>query len=46
MTDLTPAQFANAMIFELSAQFVVSLAIGMGKVTVALFLLRIVVDQV
>lgn len=35
-------QFADAMLYLLCAQSTVSLAIGMGKVAVAVFLLRIV----
>lgn len=40
--DLETAQFSDAMLLIMCGQFVVSLAIGMGKVVVAVFLLRIV----
>ncbi|KAM0545806.1 hypothetical protein ACHAPJ_011132 [Fusarium lateritium] len=40
--DLDIPQFADAMLWLLCAQSTVSLAIGMGKVSVAVFLLRIV----
>lgn len=40
--DLETYQFSDALLYLLCAQSVVSMAIGMGKVTVAVFLLRIV----
>lgn len=40
--DLEIPQFAMAVLYLLCSQSVVSLAIGMGKVVVAVFLLRIV----
>ena len=40
--DLETSQFSRAMLYLLCAQSVVSMAIGMGKVSVAVFLLRIV----
>jgi hypothetical protein len=40
--DLEDSQFSRAMLYLLCAQSVVSMAIGMGKVSVAVFLLRIV----
>lgn len=40
--DLELYQFSDAMLYLLCAQFVVALAIGMAKVVVAVFLLRIV----
>jgi hypothetical protein len=43
--DLTTETFAKAMFLELIAQSIVSIVIGMAKVVVALFLMRIVVDK-
>ncbi|KAM0433446.1 hypothetical protein ACHAPT_004326 [Fusarium lateritium] len=40
--ELETYQFSDALLYLLCAQSVVSMAIGMGKVTVAVFLLRIV----
>lgn len=40
--DLEPRQFSTAVLYLLCSQFVVSLAIGMAKVVVAVFLLRII----
>ncbi|KAM5343710.1 hypothetical protein ACJ41O_012247 [Fusarium nematophilum] len=40
--DLETPQFSNAMLYLLCAQSTVAMAIGMGKVVVAVFLLRIV----
>ncbi|KAJ4310435.1 hypothetical protein N0V84_010967 [Fusarium piperis] len=40
--DLETYRFSDALLYLLCAQSVVSMAIGMGKVTVAVFLLRIV----
>jgi hypothetical protein len=45
MEDLTAEIFAKAMFLELVAQSIVSIAIGMAKVAVALFLMRIVVNK-
>lgn len=38
-------QFSRAVLMLLCAQFIVSLAIGMGKVVVAVFLMRIVTEK-
>lgn len=40
--DLDIQQFADAMLWLLCSQSTVAIAIGMGKVAVAVFLLRIV----
>lgn len=43
--DLELSQFSRAVLMLLCSQFIVSLAIGMGKVVVAVFLLRIVTEK-
>lgn len=40
--DLATSEFAKAMLYILTGQVFVALATGMGKVSVAMFLLRIV----
>jgi hypothetical protein len=43
--DLTTEMFAKSMFFILLAEAFGALAIGMGKIAVALFLMRIVVSK-
>ncbi|KAF4609614.1 hypothetical protein G7Y89_g15841 [Cudoniella acicularis] len=43
--DLTTEMFANALFFEMIAQVFACFAIGMAKVAVSLFLMRIVVNK-
>jgi hypothetical protein len=43
--DLTLEEFGNALLLELIGQVFGIIAIGMGKVAVSLFLIRIVVEK-
>lgn len=43
--DLTPEIFANAMFLVMIAQVFAALAIGVAKVAVSLFLMRVVVNK-
>jgi hypothetical protein len=44
-SELDDDQISHTVMYIVCAQFFVALAIGLGKVTVAVFLLRIIIER-